>query len=82
MEIFNSLLVIFIVIHILVVVVVVTFFNHNFVNCKLHLFWPLKIYEIKDNVSLNNVNNETDERINVSKMANTSTVGHRLYCST
>jgi len=66
------------VIHILVVVEVVTFFNHNFVNCKLHLFWPLKIYEIKDNVSLNNVhsNNETDERINLSKMANISTVGH------
>jgi len=38
-------------------VVVVTFFNHNFVNCKASctLIWRLKIYEIKYNISLNNV---------------------------
>ena len=38
-------------------VVVVTFFNHNFVNCKATctLIWRLKIYEIKYNISLNDV---------------------------
>jgi len=35
-----------------VVLVVVTFFNHNFVNCKATLIWRLKIYEIKYNISL------------------------------
>ena len=35
-----------------VVVVVVTFFNHNFVNCKATLIWRLKIDEIKYNISL------------------------------
>jgi len=57
----------------LLVVVVVTFFNHNFVNCKATLIWRLKIYEIKYTISLNNVvhsNNEIDKRINVSKIAN------------
>ena len=36
---------------------VVTFFNHNFVNCKstCTLIWRLKIYEIKYNISLNDV---------------------------
>ena len=38
-----------------VVVVVVTFFNHNFVNCKATLIWRLKIYETKYNISLNDV---------------------------
>jgi len=35
------------------------------------------MYVIKDNISLNDVhsNNETDKRINVSKIANTSTMG-------
>ena len=39
------------------IVVVVTFFNHNFVNCKATctLIWRLKIYEIKYNISLNDV---------------------------
>jgi len=37
------------------VVVVVTLFNHNFVNCKATLIWSLKIYEIKYNISLNDV---------------------------
>jgi len=36
-------------------VVVVTFFNHSFVNCKAALIWRLKIYEIKYNISLNDV---------------------------
>ena len=37
--------------------VVVTFFNHNFVNCKptCTLIRRLKIYEIKYNISLNDV---------------------------
>jgi len=37
--------------------VVVTFFNHDFVNCKATctLIWRLKIYEIKYNISLNDV---------------------------
>jgi len=35
------------------VVVVVTFFNHNFVNCKATLILAIKIYEIKYNISLN-----------------------------
>ena len=62
-----------------VVVVVVTFFNHNFVNCKATctLIWRLKIYEIKYNISLNiHSNNEIDKKINVSKIANNiSTMG-------
>ena len=39
------------------ILVVVTFFNHNFVNCKATctLIWRLKIYEIKYNISLNDV---------------------------
>jgi len=41
-----------------VVVVVVTFFNHNFVNCKATLIWRLKIYETKYNVSLNDVDTQ------------------------
>jgi len=39
----------------LVVVVVVTFFNHNFVNCKATLILAIKIYEIKYNISLNDI---------------------------
>ena len=39
----------------IVIVVVVTFFNHNFVNCKATLIWRLKIYETKYNMSLNDV---------------------------
>ena len=54
---------------VVVVVVVVTFFNHNFVNCKATLIWRLKIYEIKYNISLMmtyiHSNNEIDKRINV-----------------
>ena len=38
-----------------VVVVVVTFFNHNFVNCKATLILAIKFYEIKYNISLNNI---------------------------
>jgi len=34
---------------------VVTFFNHNFVNCKATLILAIKIYEIKYNISLNDV---------------------------
>jgi len=34
-----------------VVEVVVTFWDHNFVNCKATLIWRLKIYEIKYNIS-------------------------------
>jgi len=34
---------------------VVTFFNHNFVNCKATLIWRSKIYEIKYIISLNDV---------------------------
>ena len=32
---------------------VITFFNHNFVNCKATLIFEIKIYEIKYNISLN-----------------------------
>ena len=39
----------------IVTVVVVTFFNHNFVNCKATLILVIKIYEIKYNISLNNI---------------------------
>jgi len=35
--------------------VVVTFFNHNFVNCKATLILAIKIYEIKYNISLNDI---------------------------
>jgi len=59
-------------------VVVATFFNHNFVNFKATLILRLKIYEIKYNISLNDVHtyNEIDKRINVSKIANNiSTIG-------
>ena len=38
-----------------VVVVVVTFFNHNFVNCKATLILAIKIYETKYNISLNDI---------------------------
>jgi len=38
-----------------VVAVVVTFFNHDFVHCKATLIWRVKIYEIKYNISLNDV---------------------------
>ena len=31
-------------------IVVVTFFNHNFVNCKATLILEIKIYEIKYNI--------------------------------
>ena len=61
-------------------VVVATFFNHNFVNFKATLILRLKIYEIKYNISLNDVhmyihsNNKTDKTINVSKIANSSTL--------
>jgi len=34
---------------------VVTFFYHNFVNCKATLVWRLKIDEIKYNISLNDI---------------------------
>jgi len=37
------------------VVVVVTFFNHNFVNCKATLILAIKFYEIKYNISLNDI---------------------------
>ena len=40
---------------VVVVVVVVTFFNHNFVNCKATLIFPIKIYEIKYNISLHDI---------------------------
>ena len=43
------------VIRVVVVVVVVTFFNHNFVNCKATLILAIKIYEIKYNTSLNDI---------------------------
>ena len=49
--------------YLFVVVVVVPFFNHNFVNCKATctLIWRLKIYEIKYNISLNDVHtNDVD----------------------
>ena len=39
--------------------VVVTFFNHNFVNCKATLIWRLKINDIKYNISLNDVHVHT-----------------------
>ena len=39
----------------LVVVVVVTFFNHNFVNCEATLILAIKIYEMKYNISLNDI---------------------------
>ena len=39
----------------LILVVVVTFFNHNFVNCKAALIVAIKIYEIKCNISLNDI---------------------------
>ena len=35
--------------------VVVTFFNHNFVNCKATLILAIKIYEIKYNINLNDI---------------------------
>ena len=38
-----------------IVVTLVTFFNHNFVNCKATLIWRLKVFEIKYNISLNDV---------------------------
>jgi len=38
-----------------IIVVVVTFFNHSFVNCKATLILEIKIYEIKYNMSLNDV---------------------------
>jgi len=37
------------------VVVIVTFFNHSFVNCKAALTLASKMYEIKYNISLNDV---------------------------
>ena len=40
---------------VVVVVVVVTFFNRNFVNCKATLIMAIKIYEIKYNISLNDI---------------------------
>ena len=40
---------------VVVVVVVVTFFNHNFVNCKATLILAIKFYEIKYNISLNDI---------------------------
>ena len=40
-------------------VVVVTFFNHNFVNCKATLILAIKIYEIKYNISLNDIHTYT-----------------------
>ena len=42
----------------LVVVVVVTFFNHNFVNCKATLILAIKIYEIKYNISVNDIHTQ------------------------
>ena len=41
--------------YVVTVVVVVTFFNHNFVNCKATLILAIKIYEIKYNISLNDI---------------------------
>ena len=43
---------------VVVVVVVVTLFNHNFVNCKATLIFAIKIYEIKYNISLNNIHTQ------------------------
>jgi len=40
---------------VVVEVVVVTFFNHNFVNCKATLILAIKIYEIKYNISPNDI---------------------------
>jgi len=40
---------------VVVVIVVVTFFNHNFVNCKATLILAIKIYEIKYSISLNDI---------------------------
>ena len=40
---------------VVVVVVVVTFFDRNFVNCKATLIMAIKIYEIKYNISLNDI---------------------------
>jgi len=40
---------------VVVVVVVVNFFNRNFVNCKATLIMAIKIYEIKYNISLNDI---------------------------
>ena len=37
------------------VVVIVTFFNHSFINCKAALTLASKMYEIKYNISLNDV---------------------------
>jgi len=44
--------------YVVVVIIVVTFFNHNFVNCKATLIFAIKIYEIKYNISLNDVHTE------------------------
>ena len=43
---------------VVVVVVVVTFFNHNLVNCKATLIFAIKIYEIKYNISLNDIHTQ------------------------
>jgi len=42
----------------LLLVVVVTFFNHNFVNCKATLILAIKIYEIKYNISVNDIHTQ------------------------
>jgi len=47
--------VVVVVVVVIVVVVVVTYFNQNFVNCKATLILRLKIYEIKYNIGLNDV---------------------------
>jgi len=60
-------------------IVVVTFFNHNFVNCKWFINLEIKIYEIKYNISLKMhiySNNEMDKRTNVSKITEKTQRSH------
>jgi len=63
----------------LVVVVVVSLII-TLSTAKLDQFCRLKLYEVKYNISLNDVhmyihsNNKTDKTINVSKIANSSTL--------
>ena len=58
--------------------VVVTFFNHNFVNCKATLILEIKNLrnemQYKPEWCTHVANNETDKRMNVSKIANVSTM--------
>ena len=54
-DLYNGRKTVIVVVIVVVVVVVVTFFNHNFVNCKATLILAIKIYEIKYNISLNDI---------------------------